>query len=117
MRKLCLIRDICRSIAEFENEFYIRHGLSLNEGIVLCTLRSGRLSSGEIAKEINFTCSNTSKLIKSIEKSGYITRNLGEEDKRQMYFTLTQAGLEKLSGIENDNIKFTGPLALLGKKD
>ncbi|PKO98640.1 MAG: MarR family transcriptional regulator [Bacteroidetes bacterium HGW-Bacteroidetes-8] len=114
MKKLCIIRDICRSISDFENEFQKTHNLCLNEGMVLCSLKERRLSSGEIAKQINLTCSNTSKLIRSIEDKGLIKRVLGEEDKRQMYFSLTQKGILKLTDIEEDKIALTGPLSKLG---
>jgi MarR family transcriptional regulator, organic hydroperoxide resistance regulator len=115
MKKLCTIRDICQAISEFENEFIAVHGISLNEGMVLCTLKDQRLSSGEIAKKINLTCSNTSKLIRSVEDNGYIERDLGEEDRRQMYFTLTKKGVDKLIEIEEDKIELNGPLASIGQ--
>jgi len=113
MKKLCIIRDICRSISDFEDEFHRTHDLCLNEGMVLCSLKDTRLSSGEIAKQINLTCSNTSKLIRSIEDKGFIKRVLGEEDKRQMYFSLTQKGVSKLKNIEEDKILLSGPLSRL----
>jgi len=114
MKKLCVIRDICRAISEFESEFISVHGITLNEGMVLCTLKDKKLSSGEIAKQINLTCSNTSKLIRSVEDNGYIARDLGAEDRRQMYFTLTEKGAVKLSEIEKDKIELTGPLSTIG---
>jgi len=110
MKKLCAIRDICRALGEFENDFLNEYGISLNEGMVLCSLKESRLSSGEIAKQVNLTCSNTSKLIRAIEDRGYIERVLGEEDRRQMYFLLTSIGAAKLQEIENDSIPLTGPL-------
>lgn len=110
MKKLCAIRDICRSITDFETKFHKEHEMCLNEGMVLCCLKDNRLSSGEIAEEINLTCSNTSKLLRSVEERGYIVRVLGERDKRQMYFELTAEGLEKLSVIENSDIQITEPL-------
>ena len=116
MKRLCVIRDICRAISEYEQRFMSVHHLSLNEGMVLCSLKEGRLSSGEIAKQINLTCSNTSKLIRAIEEKGYIERVLGVEDKRQMYFSLTKEGDSKLLEIERDNIELTGPLTIFANK-
>lgn len=110
MKKLCAIRDVCRSITDFETKFHKEHEMCLNEGIVLCCLKDKRLSSGEIAEEINLTCSNTSKLLRSVEERGYIERVLGERDKRQMYFVLTGSGQEKLSEIESSDIQLTEPL-------
>ncbi|MDD2583400.1 MAG: winged helix DNA-binding protein [Bacteroidales bacterium] len=115
MKKLCAIRDICRALGVFESDFLKEHDISLNEGMILCSLKESRLSSGEIAKQINLTCSNTSKLIRTIEERGYIERVLGEEDRRQMYFSLTSSGLEKVKKIEDDSTPLTGPLKKLVK--
>jgi DNA-binding MarR family transcriptional regulator len=71
--------------------------MGLNEGMLLCTLsKSEQSSSGEIAACLGLTCSNTSKIIASAEKKGFIQRALGDNDKRQMYFRLTEKGREQL---------------------
>ena len=65
MDTLCKIRDMYRAIAEFEARFEKVYQLGLNEGMVLCCLsRMEKLSSGEIAEQLNLTNSNTSKVIK-----------------------------------------------------
>ncbi|MEN6619001.1 MAG: winged helix DNA-binding protein [Rikenellaceae bacterium] len=115
MKTLCAIRDICRSISEYEYQFYNRHSLCLNEGMVLCSLKDGRLSSGEIASQLHLTCSNTSKLLRAVEEKGLIERDLGDKDKRQMYFTLSKEGIKSLKSIEMDDIDLPEPLALLIK--
>ena len=93
METLCKIRDLYRAIAEFETRFEKAHHLCLNEGMLLCCLsRKKRLSSGEIAEQLGLSNSNTSKVIRSVEDKGYIERNLGDCDKRQMYFSLTAEG-------------------------
>ncbi len=61
---MCLLRDIYRSVREFELEFQQRHDLCLNEGMLLCSLRSEKLSSGEIADKVGLTNSNASKVIR-----------------------------------------------------
>jgi len=107
MKTLCLLRDIYRSIREFELEFQQDHDLCLNEGMLLCSLQTGQLSSGEIADRLGLTHSNASKIIRNIEGKGFIERILGEGDKRQMYFRLTLAGQEKLGqiGCEDQKMK------------
>lgn len=96
--KLCKIRDIYRIIQEFEQEFENKYNISLNEGMLLCVLSNrGSASSGELAKELGLTCSNTSKIIKSVERKEFIKRVLGEVDKRQMYFTLSENGKKQLT--------------------
>ena len=86
MNTLCRIREVSRAIAEFEQCFEREYRLSMNEGVLLCCLaRHGELSSGEIAEMLRLTCSNTSKVIRSVEGKGFVIRKLGEEDKRQYY--------------------------------
>lgn len=102
METLCKIRDIYRSIAEFETRFEQAHQLCLNEGMLLCSLKSGRLTSGEMATQLGLTASNTSKVIRSVETKGLIERVTGRNDKRQMYFSLTKAGKKRLAEIQCD---------------
>ncbi|MDR2120978.1 MAG: MarR family transcriptional regulator [Tannerella sp.] len=100
METLCRIRDIYRAIVEFENTFQRRYGLGLNEGMLLCTLsKADACTSGEIASVMGLTCSNTSKVIASAEKKELIERTLGNCDKRQMYFKLTDRGRAQLAAI------------------
>ena len=47
MEPLCRIRDIFRSINDFENQFHEKYGICLNEGMLLCTIsKMGKCSSG-----------------------------------------------------------------------
>ncbi len=102
METLCKIRDIYRSIAEFEVQFTQVYDLSLNEGMLLCTLLNRpKLTSSEIAEALGLSASNTSKVIRSVEDKKLITRLIGKEDKRQMLFTLTSEGKSKITDIKN----------------
>lgn len=105
MNTLCKIRDISRSIADFEVRFEKKYKLCFNEGMLLCTLSDvEQLSSGEIAEQLGLTTSNTSKVIKSAEGKGLIRRALGSIDKRQMYFSLTDEGRAQLAAIDCESI-------------
>lgn len=114
METLCKIRDIYRIIYDFEHNFEKHFGLSLNEGMLLCSLiDSEKLSSGEIASALGLTCSNTSKVIKSVEKKSLIERVIGAEDKRQMYFSLTVKGRETIHNIKSSDIEIPEALTKL----
>ena len=102
---ICKIRDIYKLIGEFEGQFYKEYGITLNEGMLLCSLLEKRtLSSTELAKNLGLTCSNTSKVIKSVEEQGFVERQLGKEDKRQMYFALTEKGAVCILSVKNSKI-------------
>ena len=102
METLCKIRDVYRAIAEFEVQFTQMYDLSLNEGMLLCTLlNTPKLPSSEIAEALGLSASNTSKVIRSVEGKKLITRLIGKEDKRQMRFSLTTEGKNRISDIKN----------------
>ena len=106
MEKLCRIRDIQRAVNHFELEFEARYGICLNEGMVLCSLSGAEsLTSGELSSLLGLTCSNTSKVISSVERKGFVKRLLGTKDKRQMYFSLTEEGKKILKEMECCNIE------------
>lgn len=106
METLCKIRDIYRSVSEFESRFEKTYQLCLNEGMLLCSLsQADQLTSGEIAGLLGLTTSNTSKVIRSVENKGLIKRYLGNKDKRQMYFSITSAGKEKLTAIKCNTLE------------
>ena len=91
MDKLCKIRDLQRAVHQFESAFEKRYGICLNEGMTLCSLsKTGRLCPGELGELLGLTPSNTSKVLRSVEQKGLVTRELCNEDRRQMYYSLTQ---------------------------
>lgn len=102
METLCKIRDVYRAIAEFEVQFVQTYELSLNEGMLLCTLfNAPQQTSSEIAEALGLSASNASKVIRSVEEKKLITRLIGKEDKRQMRFSLTAEGKKRISDIKN----------------
>lgn len=116
MKNLCSLRDIYRTIRDFEIKFQQDHGLSLNEGMLLCSLKEQTYSSSEIAEALGLTNSNASKVLKSAEDKGYIERIIGKDDKRQMYFAITSSGLNKLAEIKCEGEVIDGLLnSITGK--
>ena len=95
METLYKIRDIRSDLQLLERDFEQSHGISFNEAMILCGLRSReRMSSGEIGELIGQTRSNASKIIASVERKGLVERGIGSDDKRRMYFVLTSRGRE-----------------------
>ena len=73
--------------------------------LLCCLTKKKRLASVEIAELLGLTNSNTSKVIRSVEDKGYVERNLGDSDNRQMYFSLTAEGKKILKEMECCNIE------------
>ena len=102
---ICRLRDINRAIAELERQFSQQFDVNINEAMLLCTLKGkGELSSGAIAEALGLSASNASKVIASSEKKNLISRNLCKEDKRQMFFSLSSIGKEKIETMRNEQI-------------
>ncbi len=104
MNTLCALRDLNRALLDYENDFIKILGLNINEGMTICCIDQQHMSATEIACKINLSNSNCSKVLKSVEKKGLIVRNFGAEDKRQMYFTLSEKGALLLKEIHNAQI-------------
>lgn len=103
MDTLCRIRDIYRAISEFEERFLSDYGISLNEALLLCCISRGEeCCSGEIAGKLGLSASNSSKVIAAAEKKGLVRRVIGDNDKRRMFFSLTDSGRERLGSITCD---------------
>ena len=102
---ICRVRDINRAIDDLERQFSQRFDVNINEAMLLCTLREkGELSSGAIAEALGLSASNASKVIASSERKSLIFINLCKEDKRQMFFSLTPIGKEKIETMRNEQI-------------
>ena len=67
---ICRIRNIYRTIVQFEASLQQELGLNINEAMLLCLIADkAHISSGEIANEMNLTPSNTSKVIASLART------------------------------------------------
>ena len=54
------------------------------------------------------TPSHASKTIRSVEDKGLLSRKLGKQDKRQMYFVLTRKGKGCLEEIKEKGVEVPG---------
>ena len=86
------MRDLLKALSKLENQLVEKHGVCLNEAMALCSLYDGTLSASGISEMIGLAPSHTSKVIRSIEEKKLIKRSLGKQDKRTMYFHLTESG-------------------------
>ena len=85
------MRELFKALSELEANLIEQHGVSLNEAMALCCIGGDRLTASAISEHTGLSASHTSKVIRSIEDKELIVRSLGDKDKRQMYFTLSDA--------------------------
>ena len=105
MTELCKLRDVQRAMSQYETAFESKYGICINAGMALCSLSSNdSLTSGQLGESLGLSHSNTSKIICALEKKGYIRRDIGKRDKRQMNFSLTEEGDKLLESIDCDSV-------------
>ena len=99
------MRDLYRSLALLETRLSETYGLSLNEAMVLCSVGEETVMAGAVVERTGLTASHASKVIRSVEEKGLLVRSLGEKDKREMFFTLTDKAKERLEDIRKHGIE------------
>ena len=104
MKLLCDLKEVVKEIYRFESELHKLFKLSINESLCLCTLSSGEMSSGDLAKEIGISVSRMSRILKSLEDKNLVMRNFSETDKRKMIFSITDSGLDKIIKLRKSNL-------------
>ena len=104
IESICVMRDLCRALAELEKELTDRCGVSLNEAMTLCCVGGDTLTAGEISELTGFSASHASKVIRSLETKGLLVRRFGEDDRRRMRFTLSEAGAVRLRSLKETSL-------------
>lgn len=104
VKSICVMRELLLAINDMEKQLQLLCGLSFNEAMLLCCISRDKLTSSQIAMMCGLSPSNASKVIRSIEKKGLVTRTLGTTDKRQMCFNLTDTGVATLEKVRNAEI-------------
>lgn len=108
MEPICIIKEIYKTLYQFEKSFAEAHDITINEAMLLCCLKSGEArSAGSICEYIGLSSSRVSKVITAVENKGYIRRDINRDDKRQMFFSLTDEGMEKARSMQRSELHFT----------
>ena len=109
MEPICKLKDIYKALYNFEKEFADKNSITINEGMLLCCLKDGEpKSANELCDFIGLSNSRVSRIINTVEAKGYISRQMGATDKRQMIFTLTELGKQKTKEMQKQNINLSG---------
>ena len=107
------MRELFAALSCLEKELTNTHGVNLNETMILCALGNEHVAASEIAHRTGMLPSHTSKVIGALERQGLIERQLGKQDKRKIYLSLTKEGkslLEKIKVHEFDIPDLLKPL-------
>lgn len=108
MESICEIKEVYKALYLFEKEFLNTHQITINEAMVLCCMKDLKAkSANELCDYIGLSNSRVSRIITNVEDKGLISRQMGSTDKRQMIFSLTEKGLEKMKEMQQSKIKFS----------
>lgn len=107
MESICAIKDIYKVLYQFEKTFVEANGITINEAMLLCCLKDGeKKSAGTISEYIGLSNSRVSKVITAVEDKKFIHRHMNKDDKRQMFFSLTITGKEKIRQMMGTELRF-----------
>ena len=110
------MRELTEALSSLESYLMDSYEVTLNEAMVLCSVGKDTISASLIVERTGMRASHTSKVIRSVEDKELLKRTLGDKDKRQMYFTLTEKGWNCLNSIKENGIEVPDLLVPLFKK-
>lgn len=98
---LCAMRELYMALNDVEEQLEEATGLTLHQALILCCISGDKIASTAIARALHLRAPIVSKHLSLLEQAGLITRHLGQEDKRQMFFTLSPQGEQKLTQLRH----------------
>lgn len=108
MEQICKLKDIYKALYNFEKKFAEENGITINEGMILCCLKDGKpRSANDLCDFVGLSHSRVSRVINTVEEKGYIIREMGIKDKRQMIFTLSEQGKKKVKEMLKREMNFS----------
>lgn len=107
MESILKLKDIYKALYDFEKQYAKLNDITINEAIVLYSLREGKpMIASQVYKFVGLSKSRMSRIMFEIENKGYVARQTGAEDKRNIFFSLTSLGRDKLNDLINQKINF-----------
>ena len=100
VQSICLMRALARALAELESALGEAFSLSLNEAMTLCAIAQERVPASFVSAQTGLSASLTSRVVNALEDRGFVTRSLGREDRRQVFFELTSEGSSLLARLK-----------------
>ncbi len=93
------VKDLIRGLQLLDSNIRKLQGIGIEEALLLCCLSDNCKCQGNIAEEVGLSFTRASRLLGKMEDKGLLSRRIGTEDRRQMLFSLTPYGQEKLQAV------------------
>ncbi len=110
VQSICTMREIVLGLHKLEDQLIQQLGIDLREATLICCLADQSLSASEIASRLELKMPHTSKILSSLEKKELLSRTIGKEDKRKMFFALNKMGLSIYEAIKDFSFDVPPPL-------
>ena len=104
MKTICVMRDVFKAMARFEDSFEKVYKISLNEAMILCALQEAS-PKNMTATSLSKRTEHASKMLRILEEKELIVRTLGEVDRRLMQFHLSQNGKKLVGELELEKVE------------
>lgn len=98
------MRELVKAMSELESSLEENYGITLNEAMAMCAIGNETVTAGTVAGRTGLKAPHVSKVLRSIEKKGMVTRSFGDCDKRQICFSLTEKAKDCLSRLRSEGI-------------
>ncbi|MBM7662930.1 DNA-binding MarR family transcriptional regulator [Bacillus mesophilus] len=107
-----------KNLRQYVQEFYRLFGF-LNQNVTPCgfqlstsqvfslqELEDRALTIGELAERLLLERSSVSRLIDNLEKNGFVTRTVNEENRREVFVTLTTKGRNSVQKVREQSLLY-----------
>lgn len=105
IQQLCALKDILRSITQFEEAIQETYHITLTEAMVLCAIDGGCRYAHDLADDVGLSPSRLSRIIAGLERKGLLEREQNREDRRHWLNRPTERGKSILSHMKTEGIE------------
>ena len=106
-----LVGDFLKKAIALDRMEKVCYGVTLSQCHLLESLnRKGLKTMQELSRDLNIKVSTLTRNLDILAREGIITRTRGEQDRRQVYVQLTEAGLDLQKKLEKCSLAFTGEI-------
>jgi len=104
-----LAEAVSRGLSEIYSN---RFGIAIPEWRVVATLgQFGRMTAKDIGNHSQMHKTKVSRAVASLEKAGYVQREVNQEDMRESFLTLTPSGSAMYQDLVPEAVSFSRTLA------
>lgn len=110
IKSISVMKNVMFAVKGMERQLIDACGVSLKEVLALFAIGDSRITASDIVQCTGLRSSHVSKVTGHLEELGYLERHFGSEDKRKVFFSLKQKGLDCIERVKLHNFEVPGLL-------